>query len=301
VPSFQCHRYNPKIAAPMKKFALFAFAAGALASVVAATNTKCPAQAPCSREGNCDSGPTFCMFGLCNPTLSYNSTSCWKPEGCANQNVGFDSVNDAIAIRSYGGNPNVNPFVSIFEPNNAVVSGGSLVLQMKYNPAQKKGFGSTVDSSNTMQYGQVTARIKTASVAKGVVSAFIIRNDQVGDEIDFEWVGKSPNQVQNNYYYHDIPDYNKKQYFDIGSDTSADFHDYTINWTPDVISWIVDGKTLRTLNRKDTYDSASKVYKFPAAEGRVGLSIWDGGSAATPGTQNWAGFPTPWTNTTVYK
>ncbi|KAJ2823402.1 putative glycosidase CRH2, partial [Coemansia sp. 'formosensis'] len=250
----------------MRTFTLFAAAAGAFAYVAAAA-TKCTASAPCYREGWCDSGPMFCMYSLCNSAASYNSTSCWKPEGCANQNVSFDKSSDVIAIKSYGGNPNANPFVSVFEPNNAEISNGNLVLNMNYDAPNKKGFGSTVDASHTFQYGRVTARIKTASIATGVVSAFIIRNDQIGDEIDFEWVGKAPNQVQTNFFYHDILDYTNSKKYDVGSNTAAAYHDYTIDWTPDAISWIVDGKTLRTLNRKDTYDTKLKEYKFPAAEG----------------------------------
>ncbi|KAJ2490311.1 putative glycosidase CRH2 [Coemansia sp. RSA 2050] len=284
----------------MKTFALFAAAVGALAYVVAAAS-KCTADAPCFREGWCDSGPMFCMFSLCNVEASFNSTSCWKPEGCSNQNVGFDSSSDVVAIRGYSGNPIANPFVSIFEPNNAAVSDGNLVLQMNYDAANKRGFGATTSASHTFQYGRVTARIKTAAIAKGTVSAFIIRNDQVGDEIDFEWVGKSPNQVQTNFFYHDILDYSNSEYFDVGSNTATTYHDYTIDWTPEAITWIVDGKTLRKLNRKDTYDSKTKVYKFPSAEGRIGFSIWDGGNSGSDGTEKWAGTPTPWTPSTVYK
>ncbi|KAJ2041092.1 putative glycosidase CRH2, partial [Coemansia sp. S16] len=284
----------------MRTFALFAIAAGAFAYVAAAAS-KCTADAPCFREGWCDKGPMFCMFSLCNVKESYNSTSCWKPEGCSNQNVKFDSSSDVVAIRSYGGDPNATPFVSIFDPNNAVVSDGNLVLQMTYDAPNKKGFGATVDASHTFLYGRVTARIKTASIAKGTVSAFIIRNDQTGDEIDFEWVGKSPNEVQTNFFYHDILDYGNSEFFDVGANTATSYHDYTIDWTPDAVTWIVDGKTLRKLNRKDTYDSKTKEYKFPASEGRIGFSIWDGGNSGSDGTQKWAGTPTPWTPSTVYK
>ncbi|KAJ2316178.1 putative glycosidase CRH2, partial [Coemansia sp. RSA 2681] len=284
----------------MKAFALFAAAAGALAAVASAAS-KCAAEVPCVREGWCGSGPAFCMFGLCNSEASYNSTSCWEAEGCANQNISFDSSSDVVAIAGYGGNPKIHPFVSIFDPNNAVISKGNLVLQMKYQADKNKGFGATASASYTFQYGRVTARIKTASIAKGTVSAFIIRNDQVGDEIDFEWVGKAPNQVQTNFFYHDILDYSNSEKFDVGANTATTYHDYTIDWTPEAITWIVDGKTLRTLRRKDTYDSKTKAYKFPTAEGRIGFSIWDGGNSGAKGTADWAGTPTPWTPSTVYE
>ncbi|KAJ2080287.1 putative glycosidase CRH2, partial [Coemansia sp. S100] len=115
------------------------------------------------------------------------------------------------------------------------------------------------------------------------------------------WVGKSPNEVQTNFFYHDILDYGNSEFFDVGANTATSYHDYTIDWTPDAVTWIVDGKTLRKLNRKDTYDSKTKEYKFPASEGRIGFSIWDGGNSGSDGTQKWAGTPTPWTPSTVYK
>lgn len=52
-----------------------------------------------------------------------------------------------------------------------------------------------------MLYGTVSARIKTASRSGGIVSSFIFRNAVTGDEIDYEWVGKDPQEVQSNYYW----------------------------------------------------------------------------------------------------
>ncbi|KAJ2309588.1 putative glycosidase CRH2 [Coemansia sp. RSA 2705] len=286
----------------MSRLWALALTAGALVSAASsASESTCNEWAPCYREGYCDANAMFCMWDLCDATKSYNSTSCWKPEGCLGQTVNFDSSSDVVPVKQFSGNPNTNAFVSVFEPDNTKIEDGKLVLDMTYDSAQKKGFGATVHASHTIQYGTVTARIKTAAIAKGVVSAFIIRSDQVGDEIDFEWVGKEPNTVETNFFYHDILNYSNSKYFDIGGDSSADYHDYTIVWDPDFISWAVDGKTLRTLKREDTYNKSAKEYRFPAAEGRVGLSIWDGGNSGAEGTEEWAGTPTPWTDSTVYQ
>ncbi|KAI9481887.1 putative glycosidase CRH2 [Coemansia sp. RSA 990] len=278
-----------------------ALTAGAAVFAASDSGSTCNEWAPCYREGYCDANAMFCMWDLCDPAKSYNSTSCWKPEGCLDQTVNFDSSADVVPVKQYGGNPNTNAFVSIFEPDNSKIEDGKLVLEMTYDSANDKGFGSTVHASHSILYGTVTARIKTASIAKGVVSAFIIRSDQVGDEIDFEWVGKDPNTVETNFFYHDILNYSNSRYFDLGGESFADYHDYTIVWDPDYIQWAVDGKTLRTLKREDTYNKANDEYRFPAAEGRVGLSVWDGGNSGAEGTEEWAGYPTPWTKDTVYK
>ncbi|KAJ2851385.1 putative glycosidase CRH2 [Coemansia brasiliensis] len=285
----------------MTRLLALALTAGAVVFAASDSGSTCNEWAPCYREGYCDANAMFCMWDLCDPEKSYNSTSCWKPEGCLDQTVNFESSADVVPVKQYNGNPNTNAFVSIFEPDNSKIEDGKLVLEMTYDSANDKGFGSTVHASHSIQYGTVTARIKTASIAKGVVSAFIIRSEQVGDEIDFEWVGKDPTTVETNFFYHDILNYSNSRYFDIGAESFADYHDYTIVWDPDYIQWAVDGKTLRTLKREDTYNKANDEYRFPAAEGRIGLSVWDGGNSGAKGTEEWAGYPTPWTKDTVYK
>jgi beta-glucanase (GH16 family) len=59
-----------------------------------------------------------------------------------------------------------------------------------------QGLGSVVSTTRLMQYGKVAARIKTGSISPGVVSAFIIHNEDPGDEIDFEIVGRNPMEAQ---------------------------------------------------------------------------------------------------------
>ncbi|KAJ2907814.1 putative glycosidase CRH2, partial [Coemansia aciculifera] len=283
------------------KFSTITAAALAAISPLSFAQSTCNQWAPCFREGYCDANAMFCLWGLCDPIKSFNSTSCWQPESCSTQAIAFDNPADAIPIKSYSGNPQANSFLSVFEPNNAMVTNGNLAMQMTYDSAQKKGFGATVTASHTFQYGRVTARVKTASIAPGVVSSFIVRNDQTGDEIDFEWVGKAPAQVQTNYYFNNILDYTKMVPYDVGADTSADFHDYTIDWSADTLVWLVDGKVIRTLNRKDTFDPKTNTYAYPTSRSRIAFSIWDAGNSGAQGTQEWAGYPTPWGPNTMYQ
>ena len=57
------------------------------------------------------------------------------------------------------------------------------------------------------------------------------------------------------------------------SDTFEDFHDYEINWTPDEITWLVDGKVGRTVKKSDTFNKTSNQFDFPQTPARVQLSI----------------------------
>lgn len=78
-------------------------------------------------------------------------------------------------------------------------------------------------------------------------------------------------------------------------DTFGEWHEYEIRWTPDKIDWLVDGKSHRTKERKDTWNSTSQSWDFPQTPARVQLSIWPGGKASNAeGTINWAGGVISW-------
>lgn len=79
------------------------------------------------------------------------------------------------------------------------------------------------------------------------------------------------------------------------SDIAANWHDYEINWTPDKIEWLVDGKVGRTQLKKDTFNKTSNRYDFPQTPSRVQLSLWPGGADTNAaGTVAWAGGPIQW-------
>lgn len=63
------------------------------------------------------------------------------------------------------------------------------------------------------------------------------------------------------------------------SDTYNNFHTYEIDWTPDQISWLVDGQVGRTKKRADTWNATTNQWDFPQTPARVQLSIWPGGLA----------------------
>lgn len=55
-------------------------------------------------------------------------------------------------------------------------------------------------------------------------------------------------------------------YPNLGFNTSADFHVYRVEWYPDHITWIVDGKTVRTLNKADTYSGSEYLYPMEVSD-----------------------------------
>lgn len=80
-----------------------------------------------------------------------------------------------------------------------------------------------------------------------------------------------------------------------GGNTFADWHEYEFDWTPDRLHWIVDGQTVRTLNKADTFNAKTNKFEYPQTPARLEMSLWPGGGAnQAPGTVKWAGGPISW-------
>lgn len=79
------------------------------------------------------------------------------------------------------------------------------------------------------------------------------------------------------------------------SDTYNNFHTYEIDWTPDSITWSVDGQVGRVLKKSDTWNETGGYYNYPQTPARVQLSLWPGGLASNAaGTIEWAGGEIDW-------
>jgi hypothetical protein len=79
------------------------------------------------------------------------------------------------------------------------------------------------------------------------------------------------------------------------SDTFNNFHDYEIRWTPDEITWLVDGQVGRVKKRSETWNASANQWDYPQTPARVQLSIWPGGADTNAaGTISWAGGPIDW-------
>ena len=75
----------------------------------------------------------------------------------------------------------------------------------------------------------------------------------------------------------------------------ANFHDYEIDWSPEQLTWSIDGQVLRTLKKADTFNETSNRYSYPQSPARVQLSLWPAGLPSNPeGTINWAGGEISW-------
>ncbi|GMM49188.1 hypothetical protein DASB73_001460 [Starmerella bacillaris] len=245
----------------------------------------CPEEYPCcSTDGTCGNG--YVCLGGCDPRYSYEPGACVPmPKFSNNYNYTFSSNDDGVVkYADYLGDAEKSPW-SYY--GNITYVDNKLRTQM-----YSDSVSTTVSSSYYLWYGKVTIRMKTAGTT-GIVSDFILLSG-VKDEIDYEFVGYNLTSAQTNYYWQGILDYENMIGATVSSDTNVDYHDYTIDWQEDKINWIIDGTTVRTLNKADTKNSTTGEYMFPQTPSRIQFGLWPAGDSSAEGTAEWAGGKINW-------
>jgi len=268
-------------------FTALATASTALAQTTAeikcSLSSHCPESAPCcSQYGACGTG-AYCLGG-CDPLSSHKLSSCVPAPVCRSQDYDFTSLDRIIPNTKYLGDASKADWVSSGAP---IIYNKNVLLTMPPDSV-----GTLLASSTYMWYGNVKATFKTSRGA-GVVTAFILLAD-TKDEIDYEFVGVDLKTAQTNFYFQGITNYENSQNITL-SDTFNNFHTYEIDWTPDKITWSIDGQVGRVLERKDTWNATSNQWMYPQTPARVQLSLWPGGLASNAkGTVDWAGGQIDW-------
>lgn len=264
---------------------------GVTAQQTCNATTLCGATNPCcSSFGFCGSGPDFCLGG-CNPLASNTLDACMPEPLCQNRNITFLNTDRILTNQSYyDGNASAYDFVvnqgNIMGTNT---SGGELAMIL----TESNG-GTRLSSTSYVHYGQITARLTTGRWG-GVVTAFITMSD-IKDEIDWEFPGNQTSEGQTNYFWQGvIPAETAGGTTGNLTDTYATFHDYTIDWQPDQLTWLVDGQVVRTLLASEVTDNSTGVSRYPNTPSMVQLSIWPAGiNTSAPGTVAWAGGMIDW-------
>ncbi|KAG0234869.1 hypothetical protein BGW42_006146 [Actinomortierella wolfii] len=206
----------------------------------------------------------------------------------------FTNPSRLVHSRDYNGFPDTADWIVDFsaakQPHAEITADQKLLLRlnrMEPHPETGGGIGATVHSSRWLHYGTIEARLKTASNQPGTVSSFILISPKSGDEIDFEIVGKDAANMQTNFYYRVSPgrpvNYAHGKFIDVGVDTSAEYHDYKLEWTPTEMKWYFDGELKRTTT------VAEAGGEYPDTPMRVAFGLWDGGNSPNEGTADWAG------------
>jgi len=225
----------------------------------------------------------YCLGG-CDPRASFGLDSCVPEPVCESKTYTFDSMKGITSKETYLGDPTTTDWVM---DGQAVIYNDNVLLTMAPDTV-----GTVLATSSYMWYGNVKATFKT-SRGQGVVTAFILLSD-VHDEIDYEFVGSELTTAQSNYYFQGITNYDNELNITL-SDTFNNYHTYEVDWTPDSITWLVDGQVGRVKKRSDSWNATSNQWAFPQTPARVQLSIWPGGLASNgQGTIDWAGGLVDW-------
>lgn len=130
-----------------------------------------------------------------------------------------------------------------------------------------------------------------AAPGAGIVSSLVLQSDTL-DEIDIEWLGADDSEMQTNYFGKgDVTTYNRGA-FHANPNNQAAFHTYTIDWTPQQITWSLDGKVVRVLT-----PATADANQYPQTPSQVKFGAWSGGDSSNPpGTIAWAKGPTNYAN-----
>ncbi|EXJ87141.1 murein transglycosylase [Capronia epimyces CBS 606.96] len=269
----------------LHSLALLAVVAPAvLAATTCGGGTLCPSDTPCcSQYGQCGVG-AYCLGG-CDPANSFSLDSCVPAPVCQSKTYSFDNLDGIVANTKYLGDSSKADWVSSGTP---LSYNGAVLLTMAQDTV-----GTLLASTHYVWYGKVSAKFSTSAGA-GVITAFILLGDSK-DEIDFEFVGVELESAQTNFYSLGITNYNNGENATGLSDVHENMHEYEIDWQPDTITWSIDGKVVRTLDRESTWNATSNRYSYPQTPARVQLSLWPGGLASNgEGTIEWAGGLVQW-------
>ncbi|KAJ5382161.1 Concanavalin A-like lectin/glucanase subgroup [Penicillium concentricum] len=151
----------------------------------------------------------------------------------------------------------------------------------------KEGDAPTLVSDFYFFYGELSIVMKT-SPGQGIVSSAFLQSDDL-DEVDWEALGTKTDTIETNYFGKgDTSTWDRETWVPVTTPHET-FHTYTIQWSKDTISWLIDGANVRTLNYNDAQGGA----RFPQTPMNIHVGIWAGGAPTNPeGTIAWAGGPT---------
>lgn len=197
----------------------------------------------------------------CNPTLR---SDCPPDSALARRvNIDFTSASDSFSSQ---GNPTYDS------------NGVSFTVA-------KSGDNPQLISKWYIMFGRVEVVAKAAHGA-GIVSSFVLQSDAL-DEIDWEWLGASPDEVQTNYFGKGQTSTYNRGAFHPDPGSQAGLKTYTIEWTAEQIVWQIDGQTVRVLKPGDAQG------QYPQTPMQVRFGAWSGGDPLnSPGTIEWARGPT---------
>ena len=110
--------------------------------------------------------------------------------------------------------------------------------------------GAEVYSSSTVLHGRIEIRMRMIR-GSGLVSTFFTYKNgselsgALWEELDIEAMGKSDAKSWQSNLITGNPRVTSEQLYTLASSLADDYHTYRIDWTPDYVSWSLDGTEVR--------------------------------------------------------
>ena len=143
--------------------------------------------------------------------------------------------------------------LALFRRNNfSIVNGSHAILTLRKEDTYVRDYTSaSLCTRKTYLYGRFDAVIKPAGVL-GLITGMFLHRNSPRQEIDIEFLGRDTTKLLVNVYYNPGGEGAKFDYgyrgtpvlIDLGFDASKDFHNYSIEWSPTLIRWFVDGRVV---------------------------------------------------------
>jgi endo-1,3-1,4-beta-glycanase ExoK len=171
--------------------------------------------------------------------------------------------------------------------SNVTATNGKLRLRLTKSANALRAYKcAEIRTYASLGYGLYEARIRT--VAGGGLNTGMFTYSgppltKVHDELDFEFLGKSPNQVQLNYWVNKQG--NNVMNVPVPGGAAAAFNNYAMEWAPNSIKWYINGKLVRS-------ETGSIL---PVTPGQFFLTLWSGSST----NADWLGTLSPTTTSVM--
>jgi len=137
----------------------------------------------------------------------------------------------------------------------AITKNGVCMPIQTYSRHGDAFFAAEMISKQTFSVGSgldivVRARMRNAD-SRGIVGGIFLYSLEPGggtlhDELDFELLTNLPRMVQTNIYGHEPLGEGHVKLITLSSGAIDNWHTYEMQWLPDKVSWLVDGRLVRT-------------------------------------------------------
>ncbi|OZJ05070.1 hypothetical protein BZG36_02100 [Bifiguratus adelaidae] len=160
---------------------------------------------------------------------------------------------------------------------NTAVQGGALKLSLTQE------CGPNIATSQAFTNSRVDIELQTASYTSGVVTALsFIGASSPKDEMDLEWVGTNPNQVQTMYFVQGQRVEGALGAWEFATAGAASStQTYSFIYSDNQMQWLINNKVVRTVNKGSG--------PFPSQALQLHLGVWDGSDYSSwAGTTDWS-------------